>query len=81
MTDYMALSIGEDAPNSVTVVIEIARNKATKYDRQSGRCILITEVHQNVVVETNQRIQCDILKLVKESTLKRLWIQRLMTPA
>jgi inorganic pyrophosphatase len=35
MTNYLALPLGEDAPNTVTAVIEVAHRKATKYDRHS----------------------------------------------
>ncbi len=35
MTDFLALPLGEDAPNTVTAVIEVAHRKATKYDRHS----------------------------------------------
>ncbi len=35
MTDYLALPLGEDAPNTVTAVIEVAHRRATKYDRHS----------------------------------------------
>ena len=35
MTDYLALPLGEDAPNTVTAVIEVAHRKATKYDRHA----------------------------------------------
>jgi inorganic pyrophosphatase len=35
MTDYLALPLGEGAPNTVTAVIEVAHRKATKYDRHS----------------------------------------------
>ncbi len=35
MTDFLSLSLGEDAPETVTAVIEVAHRKATKYDRNS----------------------------------------------
>lgn len=37
MTDYLRLEIGDDAPNIVTVVIEIPRDSSNKYEYDKRR--------------------------------------------
>lgn len=45
MTDYLALPLGEYAPNIVTAVVETARRRITRYDRRSQTFHPVKPVH------------------------------------
>lgn len=45
MTDYLALPLGEHAPDIVTAVVETARRRITKYDRGSQTFHPVKPVH------------------------------------
>lgn len=45
MTDYLALPLGEDAPDIVTAVVETAHRRITKYDRSSHTFHAVKPVH------------------------------------
>ena len=45
MTDYLALPLGENAPDIVTAVVETARRRITKYDRSSQTFHPVKPVH------------------------------------
>ena len=45
MTDYLALPLGDRAPDIVTAVVETARRKITKYDRRSRTFHPVKPVH------------------------------------
>lgn len=45
MTDYLALPLGDNAPDVVTAVVETARRRITKYDRGSQTFHPVKPVH------------------------------------